>query len=94
MKSTEGMNEMDGIEALRQLKRGKTLIKFRNEDRKPDRTDYYYRLDFKYEFDEMESSKKIWTRARYEKYWHECENTIKFWLFADNFEIVEENHVP
>ena len=81
---------MDGIEALRQLKKGKTLIRFRNADRKPDRTDYYYRLDFKYEYDEMETSMLIWCKARYEKYWHESENPVKFWLFADNFEIVED----
>lgn len=85
------MTGLDGIEALRALKEGKTLIRFRNADRAPDRTDYYYRLDFKYEFDEMETSKKIWTRARYEKYWHESENSIKFWLFADNFFVVKED---
>ena len=81
---------MDGIEALRALKEGKTVIHYRNKDRASDYSDYYFRLDFKYDRDEMEASKRIWTRARNERYWHESENPVKFWLFADNFEIVED----
>ena len=83
------MTRMDGIEALRALKEGKTVIRYRNMDRSLDRTDYYFRLDFKYSYDEMETSRVLWTRARYEKYWHESENSVKFWIFAENFDVVE-----
>ena len=50
---------MDGIEALRALKEGKTVIHYRNKDRASDYSDYYFRLDFKYDRDEMETSKRI-----------------------------------
>ena len=79
---------MDGIEALRAMKEGKTVIMFRRADHHADYTDYYFRLDTRNKFDQSETSKIIWTRARYEKYWHESSNSVKFWIMSDNFEIV------
>jgi hypothetical protein len=80
---------MNGLEALQAMKEGKTVIRYRQADQTPDYSDYYFRLDFKNNRDEMESSKRIWCKSRDEKYWHESENTIKFWLFSDNFAVIE-----
>lgn len=82
---------LDGIEALRAIKEGKTVLRYRHTDQTPDRTDAYYRFDFKYTTDEDETSKKIWTRFRDEKYWHECENPARFWIVSDGFVIIEES---
>ena len=81
---------MNGIDALKALRDGKTLIRYRRDDHSYDTTNAYFRLDFKYSYDELETSKCIWTKFVCENYWHECSNSVKFWLFADNFEIVED----
>lgn len=84
---------MDGIEALRALKNGKTVVHHRGFDKSYHDHDSYYRFDFKYTSDKEECSKYIWTRFHREKYWHLSENPADFWLKADNFEIVEEEEV-
>lgn len=78
---------MDGIEALQMMKKGYTVVMHRNKGTTSP-TDAFYRFDFKYMYDKEETSKDIWTRFRCEKYWHKCENPARFWMVADNFEVV------
>lgn len=80
---------MDGIDALRAMKEGKTVVMYRGEGKNRS-ADSFYRFDHKYTYDTMEYSKVIWTKFRSEKYWHKCENPASFWILADNFEIVED----
>lgn len=81
---------MDGIDALRAMKEGKTVIMYRNDDHSYNNTDTYYRFDFKFNYDTCETSKHIWSKMKCHKYWHECTNPATFWIVSNNFEIAEE----
>lgn len=82
---------MDGIEALKALKNGKTVIHYIYEDRRADHRDCYFRYDFKYTYDKDESSKSLLCKFRCERYWHEFTNPTEFWMKSHNFEVVGED---
>ena len=78
---------MDGIEALRAMKEGKTVIRYRDKEQRASPQDICYVWDHKNTYDKEDFSRVIWYRFRHQKYWSVSDNPSTFWLNSDNFEI-------
>lgn len=78
---------MNGLEALKALKEGKTIVYKRDKHNSSDDSFFVYRN--RIIGDDWEGSKKIWCRFRNEWTWEIATHPATFWMKATGFEIVE-----